>query len=862
MDKIKRTINLDTCRSHRNGLLPFVRYGGTVIENVNGIDGNGNYGQYVCDFSIFNGDEKEKKEIARLKYIDIIDIYDIFKNSLKESVFVKKIILTEESVSRIDCGGDEGSKANITTETTQVFKFTSNFNEFDEKVLYDYIPLNISYFDYYDGLYKFNLTDVYNDIKNKPNDELTNEEKSVIEHFNLINNSNNKFFILIKNYSLLKDYNNKWENWWANNFKSDGKWRKLVFDGYQELNYPILQYNIVNFYIDVNKYILGVIEVPNKYKGIKVPAYVYYTTHDNFITWFKTNSASTMEAYESNDKEKEWVKKEWENHGGGEFYDFLNENKPLWQTFKSDIEGDKGKYFSHSIPYFSINTFINTETDIETLYDVYEYSIVDNVLEGAVKPYSPTPFEDIVYVGEAYNEDTKKIEFFNAYYLKESVKFVNEEDYKIIINSSSIKTNGLTKQWLSLSASTIETKCESKLNTLEHPSTKIIFENIKGIFKTFNENEDENKGQMFKCTLQTGTSITPYTEIYFSAITTTIDESGNSYTYIEPMPNGYLKNIEPEELPKTVNNNAYQIIGVKNISTWSEDVEEFSTVSEDNKTTTECYLYKKIWRDYSWWECEKVDYGDLLCADGEDVLPNEDVKYRNITIASCVVDAVGACKYKDYFYFLVKYDNGNTNMGGKHIDEIGVIKSTEIPYRVGERMNIETYNDNEVVYDKIFSITPVDESNDALKIIYAKGITDGMDEDNSGIHYEEIISYEPQKKMIIPFDGVYMAEIYCDILNNNEKKEIVYSDEYKLTRKTQRAKITGMEICTQWTEEGAVDAMLITKDGSEGLQCEPKYDINLTFNRGNAASWEYHFKLSECNTLEDLENYGNNFFNF
>ena len=29
----------------------------------------------------------------------------------------------------------------------------------------------------------------------------------------------------------------------------------------------------------------------------------------------------------------------------------------------------------------------------------------------------------------------------------------------------------------------------------------------------------------------------------------------------------------------------------------------------------------------------------------------------------------------------------------------------------------------------------------------------------------------------------------------------------------------------------------------------------------NAAAWEKHFKLSECNTLEDLENYGNNFFN-
>jgi hypothetical protein len=75
------------------------------------------------------------------------------------------------------------------------------------------------------------------------------------------------------------------------------------------------------------------------------------------------------------------------------------------------------------------------------------------------------------------------------------------------------------------------------------------------------------------------------------------------------------------------------------------------------------------------------------------------------------------------------------------------------------------------------------------------------------------------------------------------------------------AKILGMEVGTTWTKDGAVGALLYTKDGYEGLQEEPKYNINLMYNRGNAAAWENHFKLSECNTMEDLENYGNNFFN-
>lgn len=46
-----------------------------------------------------------------------------------------------------------------------------------------------------------------------------------------------------------------------------------------------------------------------------------------------------------------------------------------------------------------------------------------------------------------------------------------------------------------------------------------------------------------------------------------------------------------------------------------------------------------------------------------------------------------------------------------------------------------------------------------------------------------------------------------------------------------------------------------------GLLEEPKVDIDVSIDRGSGAAWEKHFKLMECNTLEDLENYGNNYFN-
>ena len=129
------------------------------------------------------------------------------------------------------------------------------------------------------------------------------------------------------------------------------------------------------------------------------------------------------------------------------------------------------------------------------------------------------------------------------------------------------------------------------------------------------------------------------------------------------------------------------------------------------------------------------------------------------------------------------------------------------------------------------------------------------------MHYKDTINYTSNNFDIVPIDGVYPSELYYDALDIEKSKETVFSNEYVLNRKALRSEIIGMEIGTQWTGEGAVSALLFTKDGAEGLQEEPKYNINMLYNRGNAAAWENHFKLSECNTMEDLENYGNNFFN-
>ena len=58
-----------------------------------------------------------------------------------------------------------------------------------------------------------------------------------------------------------------------------------------------------------------------------------------------------------------------------------------------------------------------------------------------------------------------------------------------------------------------------------------------------------------------------------------------------------------------------------------------------------------------------------------------------------------------------------------------------------------------------------------------------------------------------------------------------------------------------------VSAPVFTRESTEYLPDETKNTFNVIIDRGNAAAFEKHFKLSECNTFEDLKNYGNNFYN-
>ena len=805
MDRISKTICVDNSRSHRNGLLPFVRFGGSgITEEVSSESTNGNYGQYVCDFTIYSGET----EYARLRYLDVIRKYNFIQEQIRNGVFVKKYVISQDELTKLDC---ETNKS-VTTPPLNLNIFITDFDERNTKLTYEFRPLDSQYFYEKNGYYVYERPLQYTEIKDKNDDELTDDEKTLKEKIENIESfiepekepeNSEKFFIILPNYDDVIKYNKEWNEWWQENFKAE-KWEEKIFGGYEEPNENIS--TEFKFCYDVDSYILGRVEVVySGNTGSKVPNYVYYTEIWDLKKWFEDNSGITVSAYANPSEETEWLIKQWEERGGGDFYNFLTgityTNK--WQTNKE--VSINGRTFKYSPPLLNLEAIINAEIENEYLFTPYEYSIVNNLKENAVCEYSATPI-------------------------------------------SNLKPQFITYD----SAHTV--KVESQLQTLIDPMAIQVYRGIFGSFEYFDESGVT--GQMFKCTYCSGWSETPDAYFYHSAITFEWGD-GKDEEKILVKSGLSITSGETKEVPPSADK-AYQVCCVEILSHSATSAYSANIVSGDTTYPESIHSEYTMssWTQYRWWKCESADTEGLICADGEDV-KSEEKKYRNVTILSCIDSLVGKKNVGNIYYVLARFDNGRVNP--TTILEGGEIHSLKIPYIPGKELNIVSYEDGTEVYDKVVSRTPKKDQG-VVEIEYVKGVKSDLS-GTTGVHYKDTINYTSNNFGIVPIDGAYPAELYYDTLDFEKSKETVFSNEYILNRKVLRSEIIGMEGGTQWTSEGAVSALLFTKDGAEGLQEEPKYNINMLYNRGNAAAWENHFKLSECNTMEDLENYGNNFFN-
>lgn len=819
MATIRKTFCIDNSRSHRNGLLPFVPYneGETnVITYVTPGLANGNYGQFVCDFGLIYGYVEEnngikinrKIECCRLKYLDVLRRYNFIQDRLMNGIKVKMFRYVQDSISKVKCS-ESGNNYTIVSEVTN--KWREGFSEW--KSQYEFTLLDSDFFvKDEDGYYIFKRPE-------DCDDERYNKMLSVSEKAD--------YGYIVDDYDTIVQYNKLWEEQWE------------TFGGKTNLHADYSSDGVKDDFLfchDFDKYILGKVEVPEEYngmeiKGSRVPNYVYYTSFNNYRVKLQDYSAKTV-----SDKA---FKYKFDELGGDAFYQFLSSIKTKWIT-APEIK-DEGKYFGYLFPTIDYTLAMNNDVDDIFVYSPYEYSASGTSIWDATKPYD-YPREDIIESGYTCdcNSDGPYVKKSkpNGYGLRPRFEKFDEEDYPLV---------------------------ESKLKSLYSIKAVQAADNVFGIytpFKTKSGNKGKSDkveisevevGQLFKCTYMTGWSSTPATEVLQSGYTIEKTESGEEIKTDIPIEKiGSIGEVAPYS-------SAYQVlIPVCTDSRPKEtEVSDERTEERDGKT----YHYRKYSGEteyfYEWWDCEKVDWNpNIKCADGEIVEANQSDKYQNATIVACVPYLVPNPKYDDFYYIMAKYNNGLIERGNWPITQSGTVETLKIPFKIGEKINAIKYDDGTLVYDTIISTA---ETENGMTIDYAMGVTEEK-EDNTGIHYRETIPFYKEQRDIVSIDGVCNAELYYDYFDFDAVKEKIYSDDFKLYRETNRAQITGMEVCTQWTESGAVNAMLFTKDSTDGLQDEPKFDISISFDRGNGAAWESHFKLSECNTMSDLKSYNNNFF--
>jgi hypothetical protein len=857
METIRKKICFDRLISHRNGISPYVSKGSNDVnvKYVTDITSESNYGSFPCDFvlnsSIYYTDEetglntRKNTEISRLRYADVLRWYNNVNNIIRQGEFLKRIDYNYENVTFEECTDVNNPLYNcglVTSSITESELVETSLWLVDKgnlETIFNCVAVDFLFFKKYkNGVYSYDEknTEKYKLITENsvsPLEELPEEDRKFVEKMNYyvigtgdvddISTYNGLIFSLGSNdvifafekFDEYKKYEGYWNEWWDANwqlctdYSSSIRWEQKVFD----INY--VEPLSLKFVYDFEKYILGKVQVPEKYNGAaiegsKVPNCVFYLNYMDYLVWFNNN----IGFLDSNED----LQREWDKRGGETFKAFLESIEPVFITEPEIPENTDYVYFGYSAPNAELDFAFVDEFYNEYSYAVYEYSVgLDGEIIDATVDY------------ECGGDDELE--------------------------------SALTPTFVSITDSAITV--ESKLDTLFKRDVYYIDKETYGVFDNFHSG-----GQLFSCTYHMGESSSGKNiACYSGTVEYYAKTSANTWNLVKTINVKETEiNVQNDEIyPKVTNGKTYQVVGIKELYEMQpvftlSNLETTTTYSDDGTlkiVSLKQNYTKTIKKYYSWWECYEENDPNIVCGDGEDIDFSTAQKYRNILLLSCAPDYCEGVTGK--YYYMVKYDNGYTVFSGiKPINSQNTPKVLKLPYTTG-KTNIESYSgefSGIVKYDKI---TSIDVSGDVMTINYVIGATSGADINTSGIHYVDTYSYEGNVFVDTVVDGFFNAQILCEKVVAEKKQ--AFSDDFNATRDYIPSVITGMEIATQWTPESSLRAYLYTDDSFDNLIEYPNIGVDITFNRGNAAAWESHFKLSECNTFEDLQNYGNNYFN-
>lgn len=231
---------------------------------------------------------------------------------------------------------------------------------------------------------------------------------------------------------------------------------------------------------------------------------------------------------------------------------------------------------------------------------------------------------------------------------------------------------------------------------------------------------------------------------------------------------------------------------------------------------------------------QTASFANKTCGDG---LSNGECVnvniYRTVSIDAIVQAMLSGASTDGSYYFYVKYKNDKET-------------PMKIPFTVGV---VDGSGISNISYDSDF-------------VTFEYSYND--------IKYKETYKYNTGQTMEIVLDGYENITIYYNEIDYDFTEQTIYNKHYGLYREGNLADIVQYREGHVWCDDKSngyvasaetINAPIFKEEYLLGISSTFKADVNVTINRGNAAAFERHFKLSECNSMEDLENSGNNIFN-
>ena len=230
--------------------------------------------------------------------------------------------------------------------------------------------------------------------------------------------------------------------------------------------------------------------------------------------------------------------------------------------------------------------------------------------------------------------------------------------------------------------------------------------------------------------------------------------------------------------------------------------------------------------------------------------------YRSITIAEAgrrlaEVEEIEGATEGGRYYFKAKYDNSPK-------------KPMTIPYATGNTANLYLVDEETHLYRGDY-ITGIDRTTYPGEVVftYIVGGYFYMDDDGNvtpafgGDIYKERYVVDAAHVETVSIDGVDGVPVYSEYIDFDGAAEEFYSPRYNLYRTGNTACVVEMDTSEVWDPDYSYDAYLTKEEYLTCFSMPPKVDVNVTVDRGGVSAFERHYKLAECNTMRDLENYNN-----